>query len=256
MTATAVAVSTSESESAKPTRIEVDLVDGRARICTLAHGGLVAARPLRKRGHRISIALVGIRMALLGGDDLNLHIRVGAGVILEVVEATGMVAYDADGQRSNWHAGITVEKDAALIWHGEPFVAARGSNVHRVTELTLDENARALLRETLVLGRSGESGVCLRNRVDLTHRGEPLLSEEMVIDEQTRHLPGLVAPSRVVATLTGAGWRPEGEARDPHRLDLGGEGALYRALEFDAHHAEDRLQPVFDSWRCELLAWD
>lgn len=256
MTAAVVAAGGSESESAEPTRIEVELVDGRARVRTLAHGGLVAARPLRKRGARVSIALVGIRMALLGGDELCLHIRVGAGVTLELVETTGMVAYDANGQRSSWHASITVERDASLIWHGEPFVAARGSNAHRVTDISLAENAKALLWETLVLGRSGEHEVCLRNRADITHRGEPLLSEDMVIDDQTRHLPGLVAPSRAIATLTAAGWRPEGETSDPHRLDLAGEGALYRALEPDAHRAEDQLQPVFDSWRAELLARD
>lgn len=250
----AVAAEVADSESALPTRIEVELRNGHARMKTLAHGGLVAARPLRTKGAHVRIALVGIRMALLGGDELNLEITVGAGVTLEIVETTGLVGYDARGESARWHADITVGESARFIWRGAPFVAAQGSNVHRFTEVSLASGAAALVEETLVLGRSGETGVRLHNRADVAVNGEPLLSEELVLDDVTRRLPGMVFPAKAMTTLTAAGWRPDGDRDDPHRLDLAGEGALCRAMGPAMHETEDLLQPVLEDWRQQLLA--
>src|SRR5699024_4167479 len=133
-----------------PTRIEVVLVDGRARIKHIAHGELLAARPLRMAGRHVRIALVGIRTTPLAGDALALQIRVGPGVVLEIIEPTGMVAYDGAGRRADWRAELDLGAGATLIWHARPFVAARGSNAHRSTNARLAADARLLLKELLV----------------------------------------------------------------------------------------------------------
>src|SRR5699024_4506662 len=105
-----------EQAAFRPTRIEATQSNGRARINTLAHGNLMAARPLQVRGNYVRIALVGINTALLAGDTLEIRVRAGTGVILEIIEPTGLVAYDAGGVRSSWRARLAVEENAALIW--------------------------------------------------------------------------------------------------------------------------------------------
>src|SRR5699024_2378972 len=196
------------------------LSNGRARITTLAHGHLMAARPLQIRGNHVRIALVGINTTLLAGDTLEIQVRAGAGVVLEIIEPTGLVAYDARGVRSAWRAQLAVEVSASLIWHGASFVAAHGSNAHRHTELALAANARALIRETLTLGRSGERDIQLRSHTHITQNQQPVLVENLDITAATRTLPGILAPNRVIGTVMAAGWRPQGDASDPHRLDL------------------------------------
>lgn len=88
------------AHSKRPTRVDVELIDGRARIRTLDQGYFVAARPLQISGSRVRIALIGIHMSLLGGDVVDLQVQAGEGVTLEAVEPVGTVAYNAEGQRS------------------------------------------------------------------------------------------------------------------------------------------------------------
>lgn len=245
-------ITTTESEPAQPTRIEVTQVDGRARISRMAHGALIAARPLRTSGRHVRMALVGIRTALLAGDALELQIRVGAGVTLEIVEPTGLVAYNGEGRRAAWHADIEVGESAALTWDAQPFVAAQGSNAHRFTVARLAAGARLLVKENLVFGRSGESGVCLHSRTDVSQQGQSLLVEELTIDEITGTLPGILAPGRVLGTVIAAGWRPQGDRADPRRLDLAAPGALYRVLDRAAHAVEDTIEPLYRQWRRDI----
>lgn len=251
--ATTIATDSVHDDSRRPTRVTVDRADGRARIRRLDPGAFMVARPLQVRGNHVRIALVGNRMSLLGGDTIDLRVRVGGGVTLEVVEPVGTVAYDADGQRADWRLFAAVAHGAMLIWHGNQFVAAQGSNAHRCTQLTLDHGARALLKETLVLGRSRETAVCLQNSIRVCLQQRELLVEDLDVGAHTRQAPGVVGTARAVSTVTAAGWRPPGEGADAHRLDLAGPGALQRALDAAAHRAEGMVAPVFEQWRKQLF---
>lgn len=251
---TAAPITTTEQTDFRPTRIEVTLVNGRACITTLAHGNLMAARPLQIRGNHVQVALVGINTALLAGDTLEIQVHAGPGVTLEIIEPTGLVAYDAEGVRSTWRAQLAVEENASLIWHGASFVAAHGSNAHRLTRLALADNARGLIRETLTLGRTGETNIQLRNHTHITQSEQPILVENLDINETTGTLPGILAPNRVIATVMAAGWRPQGDETDPQRLDLAAAGALYRGMATQAHDVDDRTNPIFKDWRSQLLA--
>ena len=235
-----------------PLRIECDLVGGQARSTTMARGHFFAPRPLPGAGHHLRIALVGTRMSLLGGDAIELQVRVGAGVTLEIIEPAGMVAYNARGQASSWHAHVSVEAGACLIWHGCPFVAAQGSNASRLTELSLTADARALLRETLVLGRSGEADVQVRNRLQVCLDDREILVDDLTISSHNRLLPGIVGSAKVVSSVLAAGWRPQGDAGDPRRFDLEQPAAVFRALGQAAHEADALTAPQYAAWRSEL----
>lgn len=250
---TDTAENTKEDRGSRPMRIAVDLVDGRARVSTLEQGYFLGGRIMQIAGSHIRLAIVGIHMPLLGGDNVTVHVRVGTGITLEVIEPSGMVAYNADGESSAWNLDAKVESNAILIWHGKEFVAAKGSNAHRYTRIDLAQNARALFRETLVLGRSGETNVRLNNRIQALLGGHELLAEELSVTPETRRLPGITGSSKVIGTVTALGMRPDKKFSDTQCLELAGPGSLWRSLSPAAHAAEKETEPVFRHWRHEIL---
>ena len=108
-----------------------------------------------------------------------------------------------------------------LVWHGEPFVVAEGADVQRTPSVELAAGASVVLRETLVLGRSGEAPGRLRSRTEVRREGAPVLLEELdarvgmgphrVLD-QVLHLGAPVRGRRAhawcssPATCSAAGW--------------------------------------------------
>lgn len=125
------------------------------------------------------LALVPDRAVLLAGDRVTVSVRVAAGASLEVVEPGGTVAYAMRGEQARWDVTVEVEAGGTLRWYGEPFVVAEGADVHRTLTLDLGADATVALRETLVLGRSGEGPGRLRTRTDVHRDGVPVLVEEL-----------------------------------------------------------------------------
>lgn len=125
------------------------------------------------------LALVPEQAVLLAGDAVAVSVRVGAGATLEIVEPGGTVAYAMRGQAARWDVAIEVEDGGRLVWHGEPFVVAEGADVTRSLSVDLGPCASLSLRETLVLGRSGEGPGHLRTRTDVRRAGVPVLVEEL-----------------------------------------------------------------------------
>ncbi|CEA09525.1 Urease accessory protein UreD [Arthrobacter saudimassiliensis] len=258
--------------SFRPTRITAECRGGRARFTELDQGHYLAPRPVRgafpAAPNHVRVALIGIHMMLLGGDDVRLQVRVGPGTVLEVVEPAGMVAYDADGVASRWTLDAQLGEGAALIWEGAPFIAADGANVHRSTRISLAAGARALVREALVLGRSGEQGGDLRSITRLTGPDGDLLYEDLDLTGPRRRAVGVLGGTKVLAGATAAGWRPGplpvgptselsgtevpggGTAR---RFDLAADGAVLRALTDSAHRADRQLDAGWKAWKDELL---
>lgn len=125
------------------------------------------------------LALVPDQAVLLAGDHVTVTVRVAAGTALEVVEPGGTVAYAMRGEQARWDVTVEVEAGGTLHWYGEPFVVAEGADVHRALRVDVGTGARVALRETLVLGRSGEGPGRLRTRTDVHRDGVPVLVEEL-----------------------------------------------------------------------------
>lgn len=242
-----------KKNDSRPTRIEIELIDGRARACLLDQGYFLGGRIMHVEGSHMRLALVGIHMPLLGGDQVDVQVKVGTGVVLEVIEPSGMVAYNSEGKRSEWKLDAKIEAGAILIWHGKEFVVAKGSNAYRQTNIKLEKNARALFKETLVLGRSNESDVRLNNRTQVFLDDEELLTEELALTPETRGLPGIIDKSKVIGTVMAMGMTPSNDVAGAQRLDLAGPGALWRSLAPAAHFAEKEAEPVFRHWQSEIL---
>ncbi|MFD7124995.1 urease accessory protein UreD [Streptomyces anulatus] len=238
------------AEPDDPTVVAVERdASGRHLARELSPGAFLAPRPLLPCADRLRIALVGTRAGLLAGDDLRLHVSVGPGARLELVEPSGLVAYDHRGGRSAWRARVDIAAGGRLDWDGKPFVVAHGARVDRTMEVTLAPGARMLWRDTLVLGRSGERGGSVRARTRAVYDGRELLVEDLdLTDPDLRELPGILGPNRIIGSVTALGARPPGPPH-PYRTDLAGPGAQVRLLDTEAPAMEAELTALHEHWR-------
>ncbi|WP_432541592.1 urease accessory protein UreD [Kineococcus sp. SYSU DK002] len=177
-------------------------------------------------GRAVRIALVGARALLLAGDRVAVDVHVGPGCALELVEVAATVAYDGrGGPAATWTTRVRLDAGARLRWDAEPLVVADGAHVERRTDLDLAAGAVARLRETLVLGRSGEAGGSVRLRTRAHLGGRPLLVEDLDLrDPRVRRSPAVLGAHRRLETVVVLGERDE----VPGALHLEGPGTLVR----------------------------
>lgn len=186
------------------TRIVVERAGERHRV--FARPGLIRAQTIRNDTRSCRIGLLATTALLLGGDTVEVDVEVGPGATLELFDVAGTVAYHGRGRPAAWHTTVRVAAGGTLRWSGEPFVVADGADVERTLDLDLDAAATLRLRETLVLGRSGEVGGRLRNRTAIRVGSEPVLLEDQFLDPAgLRTHPGVLGAHRVIDTVITVG---------------------------------------------------
>lgn len=166
------------------TTIEVTRGAGGRIRCDLV--GKAAPRLVQRTRDTLRIALVARVALLLAGYHVTLDLRLDLGLSLEVVETAGTVAYDMRGGSASWRLIADIGAGASPTWDAKPLVASAGADVERSTDITLGAGAVALVRECLVLGRSGEVGGDLRTSTYVTHHGRPLVCEELDLGRDQR----------------------------------------------------------------------
>jgi len=186
-------------------------------------------------GARVSLVPEGA--LLLAGDAVSLHITVGAGARLELLEPSGTVAYAMHGRSASWDVTIDLAPAASLVWAGEPFVVSAGADVTRSTTVRMGWGAMLAMRETLVLGRHREAPGQIRQHLAATgQNGTPMLSESLDVGPESS--PLLLGGARVMGSVLTLGYRtpPAADAPSVTHLDLDGLGTVSRALAHQAHH--------------------
>ncbi len=236
------------------TRIGVQVAPDRARLALT--GGPISPRVIAVSESGARVGLVATTALLLGGDHVEIEIDVGPGAWLELIETAGTVAYDADGLASSWTVSIRVADGGLLIWSGEPFVVARGANVRRDTSIELGTGAVVCLRETLVLGRTGETGGALRSTLSVRQHDPAAKSDQEILmedldltDADVRSLPGLIGGARVLDTvvLLGINAPKTPELNPGNRFELDGAGTIARCL--TATFAASPLAAISAAWQ-------
>lgn len=218
--------------------VERRAAGGRALVGLRASGspGRPGLRPIMiacdASGARVSLVPDGA--LLLAGDAVEIHVVVGRGARLELIEPAGTVAYPMGGGQASWDVRVSLAAGATLVWAGEPFVVADGARVTRRTTVDWGAGARLALRETIVLGRHGEAGgaVDLLTTVDAAD-GTPTLADCLRLGPESS--PLLVGGARVIETVTVLGARLD--TAGGTRLDLAAEGTVVRGLSRAAHLA-------------------
>lgn len=225
----------------RPTLVALQSARPVARV--VLESGAVVPRLIARGPASAQIALVAGQALLLGGDHVRIAVRVGEGCRLELRDIGGTVAYDADDELCRWEVDVELAAEASLSWRGLPLVVAGGARVHRVTRIRLGPDARALIRETVVLGRAGELGGRVVARTTVTSGTGPVL-DDLIEATGAEPIPGILGSLRVVDTLTLVGVRPPIRAGD---LVLEEAGAVRRYLGNDAHRSD--LDGVWCVWK-------
>lgn len=222
----------------EPTRIAVESDGERVRVGLVT--GALAPRLINRDASSATIALAAAQMLLLDGDVVRIEIEVGDGCTLEIEDIGGTVAYPGT---SAWQVRARVGAGARLVWRGLPFVVTDEAHAHRRTELTLGLGATVLLRETLVLGRHGETGGEIASELIAVDDHGPMLVERLEADAAVPG-PGVLGSHRVVDSVIALGYRPPTDAGD---LVLEHPGAIARYLGADTHSST--LDAVWLAWR-------
>jgi urease accessory protein len=231
-------------------------VRAHARLVAEYSGGRTVLRELRsmapltlfpRRGSRDAVVhLVNSASSPLGGDELTLSVRVGAGARLRLsgVAATLALPGHREGGSSSI-VDIEVESGGRLEYLPEPTViTARARHTSRLVA-SLAGDARLRTREVLVLGRTGERPGRLTSTQRVVRAGVPLLHQTVEIGD-----PALdagvanLAGRRVLATevLVGGEDPAEPVSGDWWSLTpLAAGGCLLTALAEDAVTAERDL---------------
>ncbi|MFD4958830.1 urease accessory protein UreD [Microbacterium sp. NPDC058389] len=220
------------------TVVEISPRGGEAS-CALA-GELVVPRLVRRVGRRVEVALVAGRAMLLPGDEVRIEIRVGEGCTLDLVDIGGLVVYGRAGETgapSRWHARIDLAQHASLGWDGLPTVITDAGDLSRSLTVRLAHGSSAVLRETLVLGRTGERGGRLHADADIADAVGPILRETLVVDGRDA-VPGVLGDQRVLDSILSLG--EHGDASDvpgATRLEFERGGWALRYLGDAAHRS-------------------
>ncbi|WP_415365204.1 urease accessory protein UreD [Saccharothrix sp. BKS2] len=151
--------------------------------------------PHRGRAETALVHLVSSVTAPLGGDDLELDVRVGPGaaLVLRGVAATlALPGHRDTGSRSL--VRVELGEGASLEHLPEPTVVTARARHEAVFRADLTEGARLRTREILVLGRHGESSGLLDTTLDVRRNG--------TVIKQTSRL-GVPAVDRGAAGVAG-----------------------------------------------------
>lgn len=242
----------------------IAVTPGTGRSVLRLRSDALAVRVLEQDATGARVALVANGALLLAGDRVAIEVDVADGAWLQIVETTGTVAYGG-AEESRWDVDVRLGAGATLAWDALPFVVSDGARTHRRTDVQLGGGARALLRETFVLGRAGQTGGDLWSALHADDAEGPLQSEELDLSRQARSLPGVLATGlgaglSVVDTVLALGWRPEatrerGEPGDPAAtlFELDRPGTVLRWLGTALHRdtVGDRCLAL---WERELTA--
>ncbi len=212
------------SANSAHTRIVVERAGERHRV--FARSGLIRAQTIRNDTRSCRIGLLATTALLLGGDTVAVEVDVGPGATLELFDVAGTVGYHGRGRSAAWRTTARVAAGGTLRWSGEPFVVADGADVERTLDLDLDAAATLRLRETVVLGRSGEVGGRLHNRTAIRVGSEPVLLEDQLLDPTgLRTHPGVLGAHRVIDTVITVGGPAPSTPPPAVRFALVGGGA-------------------------------
>lgn len=143
--------------------------------------------------HGAQIHLVAGAAGPLAGDQLHLDVDVAASTTLFLREVGSTLLLPGQhSDPSRMRTRIHVGPKATFTWEAEPIITAQGCNHHNDIHITLDDDARLLLRETIVLGRHAEQPGDLQQRLRISYADKPLYAQQLTIGT---HAPGWTGPA-------------------------------------------------------------
>lgn len=204
-------------------RAEVSLTqrDGATRLDRLHQSG--SAKAMLPRGPGApEVVFLNTAGGLTGGDALTYAMTLGPGARATATTQTAERIYASSGERARVSARFSVGPGGALDWLPQETILFERSALTRDTDIELTGDGRALICETLVLGRAamGET---------LSH---PRLLDRRTVRRDGR--PVLIDPVRIGPDTMAAGQGPA----------VLGQGRAFGLLALVADGAEDAVNPL------------
>lgn len=197
-----------------------------------ARGGLSA----RVTGPE-SVHLIGTAATPLGGDHIEVSIRVHAGARLTVRSVAATVALpggDVVGSTACW--SLVIEKGGVLDFDPEPMVVAGNAEHRATTTVRLASSATLRLRERSQIGRVGESAGFWSGALIADLDDVPMIRHRVELGAGAASDDIIDAPRAIVSELIFPDDRTA-ESNGTHhvRLPLAAGGTLSTWLGADLH---------------------
>jgi urease accessory protein len=198
------------------------------------------------RNGSVTVRMVASAAGPLGGDHLNLRIRVGTGAHLRLVGTGATLALPGPNEepsRSTVH--IEIEPDGVLEYLPDETIVCAGADHHTELRADLAQGSHLRCRETMILGRHAEEPGQLTTTTHIVRAGTPILRQNLDLTHprlraSTAHLAGakvlatelLIGDEDPPTASTGPWWS---------LIPLAAGGTLATALADDQDIATDRL---------------
>lgn len=185
------------------------------------------------------VSLTAGAVGPIGGDDYRLDVDVGAASTLVLGDVSPTLLLPGpDGAASRYTVTVTVGADATLIWLAEPLIAAAGCHHRQRITVDLHPSARLVLREELLLGRSGETCGTVAQHSAVRRGGRSLHRADLTVgpDAPGYDGPAVLGGARAVGSLLvvdpGRPEPPAGRVLSGRAavLELAGPAALISAV--------------------------
>lgn len=198
---------------------------------------------------------------LTGGDQLDIEVSAGAGSHMTLTTQAAERAYRSKEGYARMDSQLTVAAGASMHWLPQELILFEGARLNRSLQVDLAENARFLMVEPMIFGRTamGEvlNDVEFKDKIRVNRTGQPLYFDGM-------HLKGDVASQLTgVSRANGAGAMvsllyvaPDAEAHlAPLRARLPQTGGatllapdvlVLRLVASDSHTLRSPLLPILD----------
>lgn len=232
--------------------VEAVVAGGRTRCAVLR-----ADPPLTFRETSVGLHWVGSAAAPVGGDDLALAVHVGSGARLRLTSAAASLAHPGPtGAPSSTRVTSTVAARGHLALELRPTVLVRGCDHRSTVAVELAAGATLVWRDEVVFGRHKDEPGSLRQRLDVTQEGRPLLRTELAAGPCW---PGSLGPAGTAGAKATGSLLLVGRRGDPPAIDaslarasvqrLAGDTVLVTALA----PAAGALGEAFDAWLAEAV---
>lgn len=150
-------------------------------------GPLVVQRPFHPEGGPCHCYLLHPPGGVVGGDRLEVGVRVEAGAHALVTTPGAAKLYRSAGPTAEVHQRLSVASGGTLEWFPQENILFPGARVRLVTEVDLEPDARFIGWEVQSLGRPAVSERFCSGAADLSlairRDGSPLLLERLRIVE-------------------------------------------------------------------------
>lgn len=171
---------------------EADGVNGkfRSRVVRMRSHAPFALRPTALTFPDEPVVTAGAKSARVslaagaagpvGGDQLVLDVVVGPGSTLVLSDvAARLMLPGPHGHRSRTTTRVSVAAGGTFVWLPKPAIAARGCNHLNEVFVSLEHDARLMLREEVILGRHGELPGDLTQHVRVEQEGTALYDQRL-----------------------------------------------------------------------------